>query len=118
MWGTQGLVEQGEAGLGARSLPVSRALCVPMLLLTSRTEEFQALMGVAGGCSEEGSSRWEGDWARRSPPEVWLRVCSVAQSCPTLYDPMDGSLSGFSVHGILQAKMLEWVAMPSPRGSS
>ena len=36
---------------------------------------------------------------RRSPPEVWLCVCSVAQSCPTLCDPMDGSLSGFSVHG-------------------
>ena len=31
---------------------------------------------------------------------------------------MDGSLSGFSVHGILQARILEWVAMPSSRGSS
>ena len=112
MWCTQGLVEQGAAGLGARSLPVSRALCVPMLLLTSRTEEFQALVGMAGGCSEEGSSMWEGDWARRSPPEVWL-WCSVAQSCQTPCDPVDGSLSGFFVHGILQAKILEWVAMPS-----
>ena len=84
-----------------------------MLLLTSRTEEFQAVMGMAGGCSEEGNSRWEGDWARRSPPEVGLCVCSVAQSCPTPCDPVDGSLSGFFVHGILQAKILEWVAMPS-----
>ena len=31
---------------------------------------------------------------------------------------MDGSLTGSSVHGILQARMLEWVAMPSPKGSS
>ena len=33
------------------------------------------------------------------------------QSCPTLCDPMDWSLLGFSVHGILQARTLEWVAI-------
>ena len=33
----------------------------------------------------------------------------VAQSCPTLSDPMDCSLPGFSVHGIFQARILEWV---------
>ena len=42
----------------------------------------------------------------------------LLQSCPTLRNPMDHSPPGFSVHGILQAKMLEWVAMPSSRGSS
>jgi len=35
----------------------------------------------------------------------------VAQSCPTLSDPMDCSLPGFSVHGIFQAKLLEWGAI-------
>jgi len=35
----------------------------------------------------------------------------VAQSCPTLCDPMDCSLSGSSVYGILQARILEWVAI-------
>ena len=35
----------------------------------------------------------------------------VAQSCPTLRDPMDCSLPGSSVHGILQARVLEWVAI-------
>ena len=35
----------------------------------------------------------------------------VAQSCPTLSDPMDCSLPGSSVHGILQARILEWVAV-------
>ena len=35
----------------------------------------------------------------------------VAQSCPTLWDPMDCSLSGSSIHGILQAGLLEWVAI-------
>ena len=42
----------------------------------------------------------------------------VAQSCLTLCDPMDCSPPGSSVHGILQARTLEWVAMPSSRGSS
>ena len=42
----------------------------------------------------------------------------VAQSCPTLCDPMDCSPPGSSVHGIFQAKILEWVAVPSCRGSN
>ena len=33
------------------------------------------------------------------------------QLCPTLFDPMDCSLPGFSIHGILQARTLEWVAI-------
>ena len=37
--------------------------------------------------------------------------CLVAQSCPTLCDPMDCSPTGFSARGILQARILEWVAM-------
>ena len=37
----------------------------------------------------------------------------AAQSCLTLYDPMDSTL-----HGILQARILEWVAFPFSRGSS
>ena len=44
--------------------------------------------------------------------------CLVAQSCPTLCDPMDCSPPGSSVHWILQARILEWVAMPSSRRSS
>ena len=44
--------------------------------------------------------------------------CSVAKSCLTLCDPMDCSPLGSSVHGILQARILEWVAMFSSRVSS
>ena len=40
------------------------------------------------------------------------------QSCPTLCNPMDCSLSGCSVHGIIQARILEWVATHFARGSS
>ena len=44
----------------------------------------------------------------------------VAQSCPTLRDPMDCSLPGSSVHGIFQARVLEWGAIdePVPNSSS
>ena len=44
--------------------------------------------------------------------------CSVAQSCPPLFDTMDCSPPGSSVHGILQARILQRVAMPSSRESS
>ena len=50
---------------------------------------------------------------------VILTQCTCAKSlqlCPTLCDPMDYSPSGSSVHGILQARMLEWVAISSSRG--
>ena len=41
----------------------------------------------------------------------------VAQSCPTLCNPIDCSPLGSSVHGILQARILEWVVIPFSRGS-
>ena len=40
------------------------------------------------------------------------------QSCPTLCNTMDYNPPGSSVHGILQARLLEWIAVPSFRGSS
>ena len=51
-------------------------------------------------------------------PCRWAELCLIAQSCLTLCDTMDCSPPGSSVHGILQTRTLEWVAMPSPRGSS
>ena len=42
----------------------------------------------------------------------------VTQLCPTLCYPMDVACQASLVHGILQARILEWVAIPSPRGSS
>ena len=57
-------------------------------------------------------------------PDMWVTFMrkesesEVVQSCPTLCDPMDYSLPGSSVHGIFQARVLEWVAMPFSRGSS
>ena len=50
-------------------------------------------------------------WAKKKKSEV-------AQSCLTLCSPMDCSLPGSSVHGVFQARTLEWVVMPSSRESS
>ena len=47
----------------------------------------------------------------------WSEV-KVTQSRPTLCNPMDCGLPGFSVHGILQARILEWIAIPFSMGSS
>ena len=54
-----------------------------------------------------------GPWA----PVMKMKVV-VPQSCLTLCDPMDGGPPGSSVHVILQARILEWVAFPFSRGSS
>ena len=45
-------------------------------------------------------------------------LCQCAQSCPTLFEPRDCSPSVSGVHGIFQARILEWVAISSSRGSS
>ena len=49
---------------------------------------------------------------------VRISESEVAQWCPTLHDPMDGSLPGSSVRGIFQAIVLEWIAISFSRGSS
>ena len=50
--------------------------------------------------------------------ELIFYESEVAQSCPTLCNPVDCSPSGSSAHGILQARILKWVAISFSRGSS
>ena len=73
-----------------------RLLRVPW---TARRFNQSILKEISPGCSLESESE-------------------VAQLCPTLCDPMDCSLSGSSVHGIFQARMLEWIAISFSRGPS
>ena len=65
----------------------------------------------------------ESDTIEQLTLEIYLTFLEVkwselAQSCPTLCDPMDCSPPGSSIHGILQARILEWVAISFSRGSS
>ena len=47
----------------------------------------------------------------KSDAEVWEELSAVAQLCPILCNPMDCSLIGSSIHGIFQARILEWGAI-------
>ena len=49
---------------------------------------------------------------------MWKVKVLVTQLCPILCDPMDNTPPGFSAHGIFQARILEWVAIPFSRGCS
>ena len=59
----------------------------------------------------------QGYWSGLPFPSL-MHESEVAQSCPTLCDPMDCSPPGSSVHGISQARILEWVAISYSRVSS
>ena len=50
--------------------------------------------------------------------QKWKVKVLVAQVCPTLCDPVGCSPAGSSIHGILQARILQWVAISCSRGSS
>ena len=61
---------------------------------------------------------WQADslpMSHLGSPSFKKKESEVAQSCPTLFDPMDYSLPGSSVHGILQARVLECIAIPFSR---
>ena len=51
-------------------------------------------------------------------PNLWDRKVKVAQSCLTLCNSMDSSPPGYPAHGILQARILKWVAIPFSKGFS
>ena len=92
-----------------------------LLISLSRKQSSGSNVSNSNGCKDEASVAC---WpltsycvARSRLGKRKVKVL-VAQSCPTLGNPMDCSLPGCSVHGILQARILEWVAMPSSRRSS
>ena len=68
-------------------------------------------------CTEE-PGRVQSMGSQRVGHNLATAAAKLLQSCPTLYDTMDGSLPGSSVRGISQARILEWVAVSFSRGSS
>ena len=66
--------------------------------------------------SRKRRERWNKD-VPDNPEEGEVKSSEVIQSCLTLCDPMDCSLSGSSVHEIFQARVLEWIAISFSRGS-
>ena len=88
-----------------------------LLLLLSRSSRVPTLCdpidGSPSGSPSLGFSRQEHWSGPPFPPP--MRESEIAQSCLTLSDPMDCSLPGSSVHGIFQARVLEWVAIAFSR---
>ena len=88
-------------------------LLLLLLLLLSRFSRVQ-LCGTPQTAAHEAplslafsrQEHWSG-----SPFPSPMRESEVAQSCPTLSDPTDCSLLGSSIHGIFQARVLEWGAI-------
>ena len=77
------------------------------------------LLGLAEPCNQPPSFLTPLSGYVACFPVICLRGCVlVTQSCLTLCNPMDCSPPSSSVHGILQARILEWVTMPFSRGSS
>ena len=76
--------------------------------------------GACGIFLNQGSKFCLRHWQTNSLPLSYQGspACLGAQSCPNLCDPIDHSPPGSSVHGILQARMLEWIAISFCRGSS
>ena len=103
---------------------VSRPSNISLALLACCTASKQSELGLGNGTTElilfhyfhKNSplhSVFRSLWSNQTESES-----ARCQSCPTLCDPMDCSPPGSSVHGILQARLLEWVAISFSRESS
>ena len=88
--------------------------CVGMDLLQLQTSQLVLLLWKSHLTAT--SPLWSQSPLSLSP--LFASESEVAQSCPTLCDPTDYSPPGSTVHGILQARILEWVAISFSRGSS
>ena len=114
----------------SRCLEPSGGSCWPRRLEGRADLDSRAIQGQSRGCASRvhpgcpppswsGLLCWYGGLRRVGECLFFLqRAFSVAQSCPTLCDPTDCSPPGFSAYGIFQARILEWVASSSSRGSS
>ena len=110
-----GMQETQALSLGPKD-PLEKAMAthssIPAWILEFRIVRTEELGGTWG--REESDKTEQLIHSTHTP----LSVVLVTQSCPTLCDPMDCSPPGSSVHGILQARILEWAAISFSRGSS
>ena len=83
------------------------------VLLPEKSHGWRSLVGYSPWVREESDMTEQLHWFTAA-----AAAAKSLQLCPTLCDPIDGSPPGLSVHGILQARILEWVAMPSCSRSS
>ena len=89
------------------------------LHIESYSKQSAKTFSVQCSCSVMSDSLRSHELQHSRPP--WKKAngsqskSEVAQSCPTLWDPMDCNLPDFSIHGVFQARILEWVAISFSR---
>ena len=107
--------------------PWTAACQAPLSMKLSRQEYWSGLPCPSPGDlpnpgMEPSSLALAGTFFTTEPPGkpicIYLTCVLVAQLCLTLCNPMDCSPPGFSVYGIVQARILEWIAIPFSRGTS
>ena len=99
-------------------IPLTASFGSPCASAEKETSFSPTLNSYPSSCLCQG---WQRITIQCSVPQHRKEVkgrSEVAQSCPTLCDPMNCSLPGSSVHGILQARILEWVAISFSRRPS
>ena len=94
---------------GGASQPSEGTNFANILIQTPSLQNYEAIRLCCVSCPVPNIPKWY----FVIPPFSLGKCVKVAQLCPTLCDPM-----GYTVHGILQARILEWVALPFSRGSS
>ena len=112
--------------VGTRRLMIKIPETSPCYLTTNQSEEshvpcnrYPAMPPVLPLKAFSDSPCWVWVFKHELPILLaWKWKHLVTQLCPTLCDPMDCSLPGSSVHGILQARILEWAAISFSRGAS
>ena len=98
-------------------LPNHFILCCPLLLSPSVFSSLRIFSNESALCIR--FCQLYINKARRKNNKVKISMCVlITQSCPNLCDPMDCNPPGSSVYEILQARVLEWVAISFSRGSS
>ena len=120
-WGRGGLA---SATMVDTDLVVTTPTSIQTLhpsLIFSLTHGHKLGWDPSGECQHTRNNEktiWKDLASKLSTHPYKIGVCVCVQSRLTLCDPVDCSLPGFSVHGIFQARILEWVAISSSRGSS
>ena len=107
------------SALGKQLFSISLFIFIILRMLHKRNHSVKEIIVYGIFCGINFFFTWYN--ALESHSSCCIHACMRAKSlqlCPTLCNPMDHIPTGSSVHGILQARILEWVAMPSFRGSS
>ena len=100
--------------------PLTIACQAPLSTRVPRQKDWSGLPFPSSGDLSQPRDRTHisciGRWILYHGPLESESESELTQSCPTLFDPMNCSLPGSSVNGILQARILEWVAISFSNG--